>query len=135
MQFVKDDLKSILAILKSHNNLDNIPFADLVFIHNSLCMLAQIFGSEAGKVVCDKLSSVLPGITYSVGSEETGVDTVCFYCNAPSEGGSVSFCDIVEAVIPDFSVDTPFGLDVSVDKAKEISAILCSLIEGGVTSS
>ena len=82
---------------------------------------AEISGRIIGEKICDAVREIIPDIKFSLGWEEAGIDTICFYSKEFSSRIEGKHFDwIVGEVFPEleFHVDAPFGIRLTNEEAK-----------------
>lgn len=92
---------------------------------------------KLGSMLTEILREVVPDIVFSIGWEEGGVDSLCFYSRSKAVLGSDNKEDDLELVLsevfrkycfggksPRFIIECPFGVYVTEDEAKRIEEIL-----------
>ena len=71
--------KKIREILESNERIKEIPLQELAAAHVECYQLLSTIGKIIGESVCYRLKPLIPDITFSIGWEESGIDTICFY--------------------------------------------------------
>lgn len=131
---ISDSLKRFLENLDD-DQLKNLSLSQLVAMHNACCQLAYVLGDIIGRAVCSHLENVISDLEYSVGWEEAGADTICFFsrsgekCHPKLQDSEDTaqyrhFEDVCKAILPELNVETPFGIWVTAEQASEMRNIL-----------
>jgi len=127
-------LEELLGIVDSlrGNERDGarLPLNDLLSLHCVLRDALSVINDMIGRTICSCLSCIILDIDYSVGWEEAGVDTVCFYSKSrqlirtKENKELIRLEDILDEVLGGCRIETPFGIYVTSQEAEEIKAIL-----------
>ena len=101
---------------------------ELVDKYKDLCKQTEKAGTKIGKTICELLKPVIPDIRYSLGWEEKGINTICFW----SKKGDVDdkehyyrLMEVIEEAFPELEgyIDTPFGVYLTKEDVKKIKEI------------
>ena len=96
------------------------------YIHSMERMVAA--GHVVGEAFVKELKTVISDISYSLGWEEAGADTLCFHSKTHSAhtvmGSRIDFSleDLITEIFPElaYHIETPFGVYLKEDEVDKV---------------
>jgi hypothetical protein len=95
----------------------------------SIKMIESV-GHALGEKLVELLRPVIEDLTFHLGWEEEGIDTICFFSESHKEGylkkGDKFLETVIEEVFPELKLhlDTPFGIYLKGDEIQKVKRIL-----------
>ena len=92
---------------------------------------------EIREMICKALHPIIPDLRYTVGWDEAGIDTICFWSDSHGwtfKRPRIHLDDIIEEIFPElkYYIDTPFGVLLTPEEAEKARQLLAQLRDNGV---
>jgi hypothetical protein len=99
-----------------------------------LCKYTEKIASQIAQMIVEACKPIIKDMEYSIGWEEAGIDTICFYSETHSIKAfilneiynRIKFTEIIKEIIPELEphIGTPRGIYLTPEEAEELKKLL-----------
>jgi hypothetical protein len=106
------------------------------------CKYTEKIANQIAQMIVEACKPIIKDMKYSIGWQEAGIDTICFYSEThiikPSEIRSIEekirFIEVIQETFPELSelwahIDTPWGFWLTKEEAEQIKQLLLKEIK------